>query len=91
MYDTRTAVSSASHEMLQEKFGDLVFDSKIHVNVKIAESPSYNKPVQLYLPNSLGAVLYSELTDEILSRLKTMSSAKNVRAINDKQGASAAR
>ena len=91
MYDTRTVVSSASHEMLQAKFGDLVFNSKIHVNVKIAESPSYNKPVQLYAPDSRGALLYAELTDEVLSRLKAISSAKNVRQINDKTGASAAR
>ncbi len=91
MFDTRTTVSAASHEMLKEKFGDLVFDTLIHSNVKIAESPSYNKPVQLYAPNSRGAIVYGELTDEILDRLNTRSAGKNVLPIKDKGSKSATR
>jgi chromosome partitioning protein len=90
MFDTRTTVSAESHKMLQEKFGDMVFDTMIHTNVKLAESPSYNRPVQLYAPNSRAAVLYSDLTDEILSRLKAMSGSKNIHLIKDKGGVSAA-
>lgn len=91
MFDTRTTVSAASHEMLKEKFGDLVFDTLIHSNVKIAESPSYNKPVQLYAPNSRGAIVYGELTDEILERLNARSTGKNVLPIKDKGSKSATR
>ncbi|HEV2914266.1 MAG TPA: ParA family protein [Pyrinomonadaceae bacterium] len=91
MFDTRTTVSAASHKMLQEKFGDMVFDTLIHTNVKIAESPSYNQPVQLYAPNSRAAGLYSDLTDEILSRLQALSSSKNIHLLKDKGGISAAR
>ena len=83
MYDTRTALSAASHELLQERFGSLVMESKIHFNVKIAESPSYNKPIQLYAPNSRGATLYSELTDEIIARLNA-ASAKTVHDLKGK-------
>jgi chromosome partitioning protein len=91
MFDTRTTVSAASHGMLKEKWGELVFDTLIHNNVKIAESPSYNKPVQLYAPNSRGALVYSELTDEILERLKAHSAGKNVLPIKDKGNKSATR
>jgi chromosome partitioning protein len=83
MYDTRTTISAASHDLLQERYGSLVLESKIHFNVKIAESPSYNKPIQLYAPNSRGAALYSELTDEILSRLNAVS-ANNVHSLKGK-------
>jgi cellulose biosynthesis protein BcsQ len=37
--------------------------------VKLEESPAFHQPVKLYAPNSRGALLYSELTDEILKRL----------------------
>ena len=91
MFDTRTTVSAESHKMLQQKFGELVFDTMIHTNVKIAESPSYNRPVQLYAPNSRAALLYSELTDEILIRLKEQSASKTIHLLKDKGGASVAR
>jgi chromosome partitioning protein len=90
MFDTRTTVSAESHKMLQEKFGEMVFDTMIHTNVKLAESPSYNRPVQLYAPNSRAAVLYSDLTDEILARLKSMASSKNIHLLKDKSSVSAA-
>ena len=49
--------------------GARVFETIIHRNVKLEESPAFHQPVQLYAPNSRGALLYSELTDEILKRL----------------------
>ena len=91
MFDTRTTVSAESHKMIQQKFGDLVFDTMIHTNVKIAESPSYNRPVQLYAPNSRAAMLYAGLTDEILARLKEQSASKTIHLIKDTGSASAAR
>ena len=68
----------------------MVFDTMIHTNVKIAESPSYNRPVQLYAPNSQAAVPISDLTDEILARLKAMSGSENIDLITEKGGVSAA-
>src|SRR4030095_7083468 len=41
LYDTGPSVSGASPMMLVEKYGALVLETKIHTNVKIAESPSY--------------------------------------------------
>jgi chromosome partitioning protein len=37
-------------------------------NVRLAEAPSYGKPVLLYAPQSRGAESYRELADELLAR-----------------------
>jgi hypothetical protein len=47
--------------------------------------------VQLYAPNSRAAVLYSDLTDEILTRLKAMTGSKNIHLLKDKGSVSAAK
>jgi chromosome partitioning protein len=85
LFDTRTSLSGASHEETQRRFGKLVFDTIIHDNVKLAECPGHNKPVQLHAPNSRGAQLYSSLTDEILARLKMHLTKSNLRAVKGKQ------
>ena len=69
MFDGRTAVAAESYRSLKERYGPKVFETIIHRNVKLEESPAFHQPVQLYAPNSRGALLYSELTDEILKRL----------------------
>lgn len=70
LFDTRTSLSGASHQETQKRFSALVFDTIIHDNVKLAECPGHNKPVQLHAPNSRGAQLYAALTDEVLQRLQ---------------------
>lgn len=70
LFDTRVNICGASHESLQITYGDLVFNTIIHRNSKIEESPAYMKPVQIHAPQSRGAILYGELTDEILQRLR---------------------
>ena len=69
MFDGRTAVAAESYRSLKVRYGTRVFETIIHRNVKLEESPAFHQPVQLYAPNSRGALLYSELTDEILKRL----------------------
>ena len=76
LFDTRVAICGASHEQLKKAYSDLVFDTIIHRNSKIEESPAFMKPVQVHAPQSRGAKLYSALTDEILQRLE-MPLAKN--------------
>jgi chromosome partitioning protein len=41
--------------------------------VRLAEAPSYGKPVLLYDPKSRGSESYRDLADEILSRHKVES------------------
>lgn len=85
LFDTRTALSGASHEETKKRFDKLVFDTIIHDNVKLAECPGHNKPVQLHAPNSRGAQLYGALTEEVLQRLKLPLSKTNLRAVKGKE------
>lgn len=70
LFDTRESICGASHQDLVQKYGQLVFDTIIHRNVKIAESPAFMSPVQVHAPQSRGAKLYGALTDELLQRLR---------------------
>jgi chromosome partitioning protein len=69
LFDARTSVAAESFRSLKERYGPKVFETIIHRNVKLEESPAFHQPVQLYAPGSRGALLYAELTDEILKRL----------------------
>ena len=55
---------------LRQRYGDIVFKTKIRENIAIAEAPSYLKDVASYAPTSHGAEDYKALTEEVLSRTK---------------------
>jgi len=82
LFDTRVAICGASHEQLKKTYGELVFDTIIHRNSKIEESPAFMKPVQMHAPQSRGAKLYAALTEEILQRLQ-MPLGKNGDDLNE--------
>lgn len=67
MYDTRTNLSKQVVEEVIAYFKDKVYKTIIPRNVKLAEAPSYGKPINLYDPQSLGAVSYFNLSKEILN------------------------
>jgi chromosome partitioning protein len=67
MYDERTNLSSAVATDLRNYYGQLVFHSVIPRNVRLAEAPSYGKPVILYDVHSKGAEAYFQLAKEILA------------------------
>lgn len=67
MYDERTRLSSAVATDLRQYYGDLVFKTVIPRNVRLAEAPSYGKPVILYDVHSKGAEAYFQLAKEILA------------------------
>ncbi|PYS70859.1 MAG: chromosome partitioning protein ParA [Acidobacteria bacterium] len=68
MYDERTNLSAAVAADLRDFYGQPVFHCVIPRNVRLAEAPSYGKPIISYDPNSRGAVAYSQLAREIISR-----------------------
>jgi chromosome partitioning protein len=68
MYDERTNLSAAVANDLRDFYGQQVFQSVIPRNVRLAEAPSYGKPIISYDPNSKGAEAYSQLAREIISR-----------------------
>jgi chromosome partitioning protein len=68
MYDDRTNLAQQVTDNLREFFKDKLLKTVIPRNVRLAEAPSYGKPVLLYDPRSRGAESYRELADELLTR-----------------------
>jgi chromosome partitioning protein len=79
MYDKRLKLSNQVVEEVQKYFGDKVFNTIIHRNVRISEAPSHAKPVILYDAISTGAKNYISLAAEVINR----SSQKNREVINE--------
>ncbi len=67
MYDDRTNLSHQVRDDLRDFFGGQVFETVIPRNVRLAEAPSYGKPVFLYDPECRGATSYRELAQEVIS------------------------
>jgi chromosome partitioning protein len=72
MFDTRLRLSHQVAEEVKKYFGDKVFKTIIHRNVRISEAPSYGKPVILYDAISSGAKNYMAFTSEILEKNSTV-------------------
>jgi chromosome partitioning protein len=68
MYDDRTNLAQQVTDNLREFFKDKLLKTVIPRNVRLAEAPSYGKPVLLYDPKSRGSESYRELADELLAR-----------------------
>ena len=67
MYDERTNLSSAVASDLRDFYGQQVFETVIPRNVRLAEAPSYGKPITVYDPHSKGAEAYMHLAKEIIA------------------------
>ena len=67
MYDERTNLSAAVAQDLRDFYGTQVLKTVIPRNVRLAEAPSYGKPIILYDIRSKGAESYIQLAKEILS------------------------
>jgi len=66
MYDIRTNLSKQVMEEVITYFKNKVYKTIIPRNVKLAEAPSYGKPIGLYDPKSIGALSYLNLSKEVL-------------------------
>jgi chromosome partitioning protein len=73
MYDDRTNLASAVATDLKDFYGGQVLETIIPRNVRLAEAPSYGKPIILYDIRSRGAESYLQLAKEILSHDKKSS------------------
>jgi chromosome partitioning protein len=72
MFDTRLRLSHQVKEEVIKYFGDKVFNTVIHRNVRISESPSHSKPIILYDSVSSGAQNYISLAKELIARNSDM-------------------
>ena len=70
MYDERTNLSAAVASDLRDFYGRQVFEAVIPRNVRLAEAPSYGKPIIIYDIKSKGAESYIQLAKEIMSHDK---------------------
>ena len=68
MYDPRSSLTIQVSDELKRHYGDKVFDTVIPRNVRIAEAPSFGKPVLLYDPLSKGAIAHLQFARELLAR-----------------------
>jgi chromosome partitioning protein len=69
MYDDRTNLAQGVTGELRSYFGELLYETTIPRNVRLAEAPSHGKPALLYDPRSRGAEAYSKLAKEVLNRI----------------------
>lgn len=68
MYDPRMSLTGDVSAQLTEYFGDRVYRTCIPRNIRLAEAPSFGKPVLGYDRQSKGALAYLALAGEILRR-----------------------
>jgi chromosome partitioning protein len=68
MYDARLNLSRQVAADAREYFGDTVFETVIPRNVRLAEAPSFGKPIMLYDVASVGAKAYMGVARELIAR-----------------------
>ncbi len=70
LYDPRATLTQQVSAELTNHFKEKVYETIIPRNVRLAEAPSYGKPVIAFDKSSKGAQAYIELANEILERAK---------------------
>jgi chromosome partitioning protein len=70
MFDERTNLSSQVRDDLNNHFSEKMLQTVIPRNVRLAEAPSFGKPIILYDIKSKGAESYIRLAKEILNHEK---------------------
>ena len=67
MFDKRTLHAREAIDILEENFGDLVFDTKIRKTIRYAEAPVKGTSVLAYDPTGEAAQSYRRLAREVLN------------------------
>ena len=70
MFDGRTNLSHQVVSEVRQHFGETVFETVIPRTTRLAEAPSFGKPIIHYDKYSAGASAYEVLTQDLLKRLK---------------------
>jgi len=79
MYDDRTNLTRQVANDLREFFTDEVFSTIVPRSVRLAEAPSFGKPILAYDPRSKGAESYIRLAKEILDNEQNRESSQGAR------------
>lgn len=70
LFDSRLNLANQVSEDVKKYFGDKVFRTIIHRNVRLSEAPSFGKPVILYDAICSGTEEYMELAEEVIKHEK---------------------
>jgi chromosome partitioning protein len=68
MFDARTSLSADVASEVRRHLGPTVFETVVPRSVRLAEAPSYGRPIARYSPESRGAQAYRSLAHELLDR-----------------------
>ncbi len=80
MFDSRVNLSNQVMEEVKKHFQEMVFESVIQRNIKLAEAPSYGQPSIIHDATSKGSVSYMNLARELLQN-NGLTKIKNSRKI----------
>jgi chromosome partitioning protein len=75
MYDARLNLSKQVADEAKEYFGARMFKTVIPRNVRLAEAPSFGKPILMYDIGSIGAQTYLSVAEELIQRTANRTSA----------------
>jgi chromosome partitioning protein len=78
MYDTRLNLCRQVAKDAKEYFGPKVFKTVIPRNVRLAEAPSFGKPILMYDVQSIGAKSYLSVAQELLRRCESPDSSADI-------------
>ena len=78
MFDPRNSLAQQVSTQLEQHFGAKVFQTVVPRNVRLAEAPSYGKPVMYHDPASKGAQAYQALAAELIERMDNQKQGLNV-------------
>lgn len=70
LHDKRTNISKDVVGRIKRVFGAKLFKTFISKCVKLEESPAYKECIFTYAPNSIGALQYKKIAEEIIERAK---------------------
>ena len=73
MYDARLNLSRQVADEAKEYFGPRMFNTIVPRNVRLAEAPSFGKPILLYDIGSIGAQSYLNVAEELIKRTSSLA------------------
>lgn len=75
MFDPRSTLSQQVSDQLVKHFTSKLYHTVIPRNIRLAEAPSYGRPILAYDKNSKGAQAYLQLAEELLARHNAQETA----------------
>jgi chromosome partitioning protein len=69
LHDKRTTLAREVYEQIHRVFGPKLFETVITKSVRLEESPAYKESIFSFAPHSSGAIEYTKLCEEVLSRV----------------------